>query len=83
MKNDCQNLKISPRKPESNQNIFKLVDDTINFIDQELTKSYKQTNIGMKNNWRRVINEIEEINKNNTISQNSKLYSFIYNFISY
>ena len=47
---ETENIKVSPRKQESNQNIFKLVDDTINFIDQELTKSYKQTNIGMKNN---------------------------------
>lgn len=30
---------------ETNRNILKLADDTLNFIDQELTKSYKQTNL--------------------------------------
>lgn len=41
-------MKISPSKADNNQHIFKLVDDTLNFIDQELTKSYKQSNIGVK-----------------------------------
>lgn len=35
-------------KPPINKNILKLADDSLNFIDQELTKSYKVTNIGTK-----------------------------------
>lgn len=41
--------KVSP-KVDSNQNILKLAEDTLNFIDQELTKSYKLSNINSKTN---------------------------------
>lgn len=40
---DYKNL--SSNRGESNQNILKLAEDTLNFIDQELTKSYKLTNV--------------------------------------
>ena len=41
--NDYKN--VNSNRGESNQNILKLAEDTLNFIDQELTKSYKLTNV--------------------------------------
>ena len=58
---DSLNLKLSPKRPESSLQIFKLVDDTIDFIDQELTKSYKQSTIGVlkpKSNSKLKINKV-------------------------
>lgn len=75
-KHDSISPKISPRKQESNQNIFKLVDDTINFIDQELTKSYKQTNIGMRGIIKATVNEADLIQKNDSICSIGKHHSF-------
>ena len=67
---DVINVKQSPKRPESNHQIFKLVDDTIDFIDQELTKSYKQSNIGVcnfKSNSKFKINKVANYDNQNSI----------------
>jgi beta-galactosidase/beta-glucuronidase len=47
---DLSTLKLPMPDQNQNQNILKLAEDTLNFIDQELTKSYKVTSIGQAQN---------------------------------
>lgn len=48
--NNITPLKLSVPDHNQNQNILKLAEDALNFIDQELTKSYKVTSIGQTQN---------------------------------
>ena len=46
---ETESQKIPLGEPEDSKKvILKLAEDTLNFIDQELTKSYKVTSIGTK-----------------------------------
>lgn len=60
------------KKVESNQNILKLADDTINFIDQELTKSYKQTNPVRKNSTSPNKNDEQRLSTNTSTASIGK-----------
>jgi len=65
--------------PNTSKNILKLADDTLNFIDQELTKSYKVTSIGIKphklSHNEKVNNKVQKEDAFKTIGESSN-YKF-------